>query len=49
MYSLSSSTPHLFADRLAAFDQQLRQLLAEASDNGRFSERMRPIALSIWR
>jgi SAM-dependent methyltransferase len=49
VYSLSSSAPHLFGDRLAAFDHELRQLLAEASDNGRFSEEMRPISLSIWR
>jgi SAM-dependent methyltransferase len=49
VYSLSSSAPHLFGDRLGAFDKELRQLLAEASDDGRFSEQMRSIALDIWR
>jgi len=49
VYSLSSSAPHLFDDRLSAFDGELRQLLADAGDDGRFSEEMRSIALSIWR
>lgn len=49
VYSLSSSTPHLFGDRLGAFDEELRRLLAAASGTGRFSERMRSIALSTWR
>jgi SAM-dependent methyltransferase len=49
VYSLSSSAPHLFGDQLSAFDEQLRQLLADASDEGRFSEQMRSITLSIWR
>jgi len=49
VYSLSSSAPHLFGDRLSAFDAELRELLAEAGDDGRFSEEMRSIRLSIWR
>jgi hypothetical protein len=49
IYSLSSSAPHLFGDRLAAFDGELRALLADASEGGRFSEQMRSITLSIWR
>ncbi len=49
VYSLSSSAPHLFGDQLGGFDQELRQLLADASDGGRYSEEMRSIALSIWR
>jgi hypothetical protein len=32
LYSLSSSAPHLFGDQLGGFDQELRQLLADASD-----------------
>jgi SAM-dependent methyltransferase len=48
VYSLSSAAPHLFGDRLSAFDAELRQLLAEAGDGG-FSEEMRSIRLSIWR
>jgi len=49
VYSLSSSAPHLFGDRIGAFDDELRQLLVGASDEGRFCEQMRPITLSIWR
>jgi SAM-dependent methyltransferase len=49
VYSLSSSAPHLFGERLAAFDEELRQLLADASADGRFSEQMRSITLSVWR
>jgi SAM-dependent methyltransferase len=49
IYSLSSSAPHLFGDRLADFDADLRALLTEASADGRFSEQMRSITLSIWR
>jgi hypothetical protein len=47
VYSLSSSTPYLFGDRLAAFDHDLRALLHRAG-NG-FSERARPIVLHLWR
>jgi hypothetical protein len=49
IYSLSSSTPHLFGDRLHDFDVELRELLTAASDDGWFSERMRSIAVDIWR
>jgi SAM-dependent methyltransferase len=49
VYSLSSAAPHLFGDRLGEFDAELRQLLADAAADGRFSERMRPIVLDIWR
>ena len=49
VYSLSSSAPHLFGDRFEAFGAELRQLLANASENGRFSEQMRSVTLSIWR
>jgi hypothetical protein len=49
VYSLSYSTPHLFGDRLTAFDGQLRQLLTDASDEGRFAEQMPPITLRVWR
>jgi hypothetical protein len=38
VYSLSSAAPHLVGDRLERFDTELRQLLAEAADDGRFSE-----------
>jgi SAM-dependent methyltransferase len=49
IYSLSSSAPHLFGDRLHEFDAELRELLTAASDDGWFSERMRSISLDIWR
>jgi hypothetical protein len=47
VYSLSSSTPHLFGDRLSAFDRDLRALLREAGDE--FTERTCPIVLHFWR
>ncbi|MEK8108991.1 class I SAM-dependent methyltransferase [Micromonospora sp. M12] len=49
VFSLSSSAPHLFADRLAAFSADLRQLLTTAARNGRFAERRRDIDVAIWR
>jgi SAM-dependent methyltransferase len=49
VYSLSSSAPHLFGDRLEDFDAELRTLLAEAAVDGSFREQMRSIALDIWR
>jgi SAM-dependent methyltransferase len=49
VYSLSSSAPHLFDDRLEEFDGELRQLLSQASADGHFSEQMRSTALDIWR
>lgn len=47
VYSLSSSTPHVFGDLLPAFDHDLRALLREAGDE--FTERTRPIVLHLWR
>jgi 2-polyprenyl-3-methyl-5-hydroxy-6-metoxy-1,4-benzoquinol methylase len=47
VFSLSSSTPHLFGDRLAAFEADLRRLLNETGD--RFPQRVRPAGISIWR
>ncbi len=49
VFSLSSSAPHLFAADLAKFEGDLRRLLARTSDDGRFSERTREIAIVIWR
>jgi hypothetical protein len=49
IYSLSGSTPHLLGDQLEAFDAELRQLLAPATADGLFSERMPPILVDIWR
>ncbi|TDE00705.1 class I SAM-dependent methyltransferase [Jiangella asiatica] len=47
--SLSSSAPHLFGDRLPAFEADLRGLLDAASPAGLFSERTREVGLVIWR
>lgn len=49
LYSLSSSTPHLFGDQQAAFDAAARQLLLATSPSGRFSEVRRRVAVDIWR
>ena len=49
IFSLSSSTPHLFGDRAAGFERELRELLQTASPAGVFSEQMRGIAVDVWR
>jgi SAM-dependent methyltransferase len=49
IFSLSSSTPHLFEGRRDAFEADLRRLLREANPTGIFSEQMREIAADIWR
>lgn len=49
VFSLSSSTPHLFADRRDAFEADLRRLLGESSSDGHFAERTREVAVVIWR
>ncbi|MEV4824822.1 class I SAM-dependent methyltransferase [Micromonospora sp. NPDC049274] len=49
VFSLSSSAPHLFADRLAAFEADLRELLTAAARDGRFAERRQDVGLVIWR
>jgi SAM-dependent methyltransferase len=49
VFSLSSSAPHLFGDRLGEFEADLRKLLRTTSPTGRFCERQRPIELVIWR
>ena len=46
--SLSSSTPHLFGDRLAGFLDEARALLHAASPTGKFSEQLREVAADIW-
>jgi SAM-dependent methyltransferase len=49
VFSLSSAAPHLFGERMGAFEQELRGLLRQASPSGQFSERMRGIAVDVWR
>ena len=49
VFSLSGSAPHLFGDRLADFEQDLRALLLRAAPGGVFAERRGEIAAVIWR
>jgi SAM-dependent methyltransferase len=48
-FSLSSTAPHLFGDRLADFEAELREVLAEASPDGQFAVRLPDNELKIWR
>jgi len=48
VFSLSGSAPHLFGDRLPAFEGDLRRLLREVAPHGLFAERTREIALVVW-
>jgi SAM-dependent methyltransferase len=48
VFSLSSAAPHLFGERLAEFEAELRRLLRRASPGGRFSERAGEIGLKVW-
>jgi len=49
VFSLSGSAPHLFGNRLEAFEDDLRRLLQASSPRGRFSERTREISVVVWR
>jgi hypothetical protein len=49
VFSLSYAAPHLFGDRRQVFEAALRDLLAEASPEGQFSEQMRETAIDVWR
>lgn len=49
VFSLSYAAPHLFGDRVDAFESELRTLLASASPDGTFSERMREVSVDVWR
>lgn len=49
VFSLSSSTPNLFAADLPMFEADLRRLLMRTSDGGLFSERTQKVALVVWR
>jgi hypothetical protein len=48
VFSLSWAAPHLFGERRADFESELRQLLRRTSREGRFAEQARDIALVIW-
>ncbi len=49
VFSQSSAAPHLFGDRLDAFEADLRHMLRNASPGGRFSEQQRQVTADIWR
>ncbi len=49
VYSRADSAPGLFGDSLAAFDAELRALLAEAAPHGRFAEHVPDTELVVWR
>ncbi|MEU1202116.1 class I SAM-dependent methyltransferase [Streptomyces sp. NPDC005813] len=49
VYSMSSSAPHLFGTRRAAFEKDLRRILRDASAAGRFSERPPSTEVFVWR
>lgn len=48
VFSMSFSAPHLFGDRLAGFEADLRRLLRDASPSGRFSERQPGTEVFVW-
>ena len=48
VFSLSGSAPHLFGDRLAAFEADLRELLQNASSTGVFGEQAPEVAVDIY-
>jgi SAM-dependent methyltransferase len=49
VFSLSSAAPHLFGERLEAFERDLRRLLRTVSPDGRFAEQAREVEIVIWR
>jgi len=48
VFSLSWAAPHLFGDRRAAFETDLREVLWRTSPDGRFAEHAREVELVIW-
>lgn len=48
VFSLSSASPHLFGDRVDAFEADLRARLRRFAPDGRFWECTRPISLRFW-
>ncbi|OWA01526.1 SAM-dependent methyltransferase [Streptomyces sp. CS159] len=48
VFSMSFSAPHLFGDRLPAFEADLRRLLREVSPSVRFSERRPGTEVFVW-
>lgn len=48
-FSMSSTAPHLFGDRLSEFEADLRRVLTEASPDGAFALRLPDNELKLWR
>ncbi|MFC8428067.1 class I SAM-dependent methyltransferase [Streptomyces sp. NPDC057253] len=48
-FSRSDAAPHLFGDRLADFERDLRSVLRQASPDARFAEHLPPTRIMIWR
>jgi len=49
VFAMSYSAPHLYGDRLPAFEADLRSLLLQTSPEGLFGERAGDTVLTIWR
>jgi SAM-dependent methyltransferase len=49
VFSRSDSAPHLFGDRLQAFEHDLRALLRQVSPTERFAEHLPPTEIMTWR
>ena len=49
VFSMSGSAPHLFGDRVVAFERDLRDLLERAADGGRFSAWQGDLDLVFYR
>lgn len=49
VFSMSSTAPHLFGSRAGEFEGDVREILARASPEGRFSVRLPDNILRVWR
>jgi SAM-dependent methyltransferase len=49
VWSLAGSAPHLFGERLGAFEVELRGLLRDVSPAGRFADRPPDTEVRMWR
>ena len=49
VFSMSSTAPHLFGSRTGEFEGDVREILAQASPEGRFSVRLPDNILRVWR
>jgi SAM-dependent methyltransferase len=49
IWSRSGSAPHLFGDRIAEFEADVRRLLLDSSPSAQFAERLPDTEVNIWR